>query len=177
MEDLLIKQLDQKEYDQYKLEFRYTTRSYYEVIRDPGQLFSIRLSKQDLDEELEKIFEGTLFAAYLENPSVYAICSENEIVGYMEVNREAWSNRLRITELLIHSEFRGQGYGSKLIDKAKDIMRTEGYRELVLETQSCNTPAIDFYLKNGFIVNGLDLSCYTNEDIEKKEVRLEMVWR
>lgn len=177
MEDLLIKQLDQKEYDQFKLEFRYTTSSYYEVIRDPGQLFSIRLSKRDLDEELEKEFEGILFAEYLENPSVYAICSDKEIFGYMEVNREAWNNRLRITELLIQAEFRGQGYGARLIEKAKEIMRSEGCRELILETQSCNTRAIDFYLKNGFIVNGLDLSCYSNEDIEKKEVRLEMVWR
>ncbi|NLK44818.1 MAG: GNAT family N-acetyltransferase, partial [Tissierellia bacterium] len=43
--------------------------------------------------------------------------------------------------------------------------------------QTCNTRAIDFYIKNGFIVNGIDLSCYSNDDVEKKEVRLELVYK
>jgi ribosomal protein S18 acetylase RimI-like enzyme len=177
MEDFQIKPLDPKEYDQFKLVFRYTTRSYYEVYQAPDQIFSIQLVRQELEEEMEKEFEGILFAEYLEEPSVYGISAANQIVGFLEIARESWHNRLRITELLVETDFRGQGYGSKLIDKAKEIMRTQGFRELVLETQSCNTRAIDFYLKNGFIVNGLDLSCYTNQDIEKREVRLEMVWR
>ena len=177
MAELQIYQLDRQAYAQHKLVFRYTTKSYYEVYRAPDQIFSFQLVRQELEEEVEKEFEGILFAEYLEEPSVYGLSAGNQIVGFLEIARESWHNRLRITELLVETEFRGQGYGSKLIDKAKDIMRTEGYRELVLETQSCNTPAIDFYLKNGFIVNGLDLSCYSNEDIEKKEVRLEMVWR
>ncbi|MCQ4922387.1 hypothetical protein [Tissierella carlieri] len=37
--------------------------------------------------------------------------------------------------------------------------------------------AIDFYIRNGFKVNGIDLSCYTNDDIGKNEVRIEMVCR
>ena len=177
MENPLIRQLDRKEYDQFKLVFQYTTHSYYEISRDPDQIFSIQLVRQELEEEVEKEFEGILFAEYLEDPSVYGISTGNQIIGFLELAHESWHNRIRITELLIQPEYRGQGYGSKLIDKAKEIMRAEGYRELVLETQSCNTPAIDFYLQNGFMVNGLDLSCYTNEDVEKKEVRLEMVWR
>jgi ribosomal protein S18 acetylase RimI-like enzyme len=177
MENPLIRPLDPKEYDQFKLVFRYTAKSYYEIIRDADHIFSIQLVRQELEEEVEKEFEGLLFAEYLEEPSVFGISAGDQIVGFLEIARESWHNRLRITELLVKTDFRGQGYGSKLIDKAKEIMRTEGFRELVLETQSCNTRAIDFYLNNGFIVNGLDLSCYTNEDIDKKEVRLEMMWR
>ncbi len=45
---------------------------------------------------------------------------------------------------------------------------------LVLETQSCNAPAIDFYVKNGFILIGFDSTAYSNEDVVKKEVRIEM---
>jgi len=44
---------------------------------------------------------------------------------------------------------------------------------LVLETQSCNLPAIDFYLKHGFELLGLDTAAYSNEDVAKGEVRLE----
>lgn len=51
------------------------------------------------------------------------------------------------------------------------------FREIILETQSCNYKAIEFYIKNGFIINGIDLSCYSNDDIKKKEVRLELVYK
>jgi ribosomal protein S18 acetylase RimI-like enzyme len=44
---------------------------------------------------------------------------------------------------------------------------------LIVETQSCNVPAINFYLKHGFKLIGFDVTAYSNEDIERKEVRLE----
>ena len=45
---------------------------------------------------------------------------------------------------------------------------------LVLETQTCDVPAINFYLKFGFELIGFDAAAYSNEDVEKKEVRLEL---
>jgi len=81
---------------------------------------------------------------------------------------------LRITNILIQPEYRDLGYGSTLMHLAKKIGQEEGMRELILETQSCNLKAIDFYLKHGFTVVGIDLSAYTNQDVESKEVRLEM---
>ena len=48
-------------------------------------------------------------------------------------------------------------------------------RAVVLECQTSNYPAIQFYLKMGFKLGGFDCIAYTNEDIEKHEVRLEMV--
>lgn len=44
---------------------------------------------------------------------------------------------------------------------------------LVLETQSCNVQAISFYRKQGFELVGLDSAAYSNDNIEKGEVRLE----
>lgn len=40
-----------------------------------------------------------------------------------------------------------------------------------LETQSCNTVAIAFYRAQGYKLIGYDTCCYTNRDIERKEVR------
>jgi hypothetical protein len=45
---------------------------------------------------------------------------------------------------------------------------------LVLETQTNNATAISFYLNFGFEFIGFDSAAYSNEDIEKKEVRLEL---
>ena len=44
----------------------------------------------------------------------------------------------------------------------------------MLETQSCNTDAIAFYLQEGLSLIGLDTCCYSNEDIARGEVRLEL---
>jgi hypothetical protein len=45
---------------------------------------------------------------------------------------------------------------------------------LVLETQSCNVEAIQFYLKHGYELIGFDVAAYSNQDTEKNEVRLEL---
>lgn len=64
-----------------------------------------------------------------------------------------------------------------LMNTAKHIARTEGFRGIVLETQSCNENAISFYLKNGFSFIGCDLCAYSDEDIKKHEVRIELFWK
>ncbi len=172
-----IRLLDKDEYKGYALEFKYTTTHYYDVERNHEGIFSITLVKKPFGIEIKKSFVGDLYPDYLENPSAFSLIKDGDVLGYLEVDRESWSNRLRITEILVFDEYRRRGYGTVLINKAKEIAKVEGSREIILETQSCNTKAIDFYMKNGFIVNGIDLSCYSNDDVEKKEVRLELVYR
>jgi ribosomal protein S18 acetylase RimI-like enzyme len=57
---------------------------------------------------------------------------------------------------------------------AVKVAKEKGARMLVLETQSCNVAAIAFYLKQGFVLIGFDSAAYSNTDLEKKEVRIEM---
>ena len=56
----------------------------------------------------------------------------------------------------------------------KEIAVSQKRRAVMLETQSCNTNAIGFYLHEGFELIGFDTCCYTNDDIGKKEVRLNL---
>ena len=80
---------------------------------------------------------------------------------------------MRIWELLVKEEFRRNGIGTLLVDHAVKLSRKRRAKMLVVETQSCNVPAIDFYPKNGFELIGFDVAAYSNEDIKRKEVRLE----
>ena len=57
--------------------------------------------------------------------------------------------------------------------RAEYAVRAAGARALVLETQSCNHPAISFYRRQDFALTGLDLTAYSQTDVEKQEVRLE----
>jgi len=56
-----------------------------------------------------------------------------------------------ITHLGVFSEFRGSGYGSKLLAYAVQQARQAGCYCLYLDTYAGNPRNIEFYAKNGFI--------------------------
>jgi ribosomal protein S18 acetylase RimI-like enzyme len=99
-----------------------------------------------------------------------------ELVAVIETAQELWSNRLRITELWVKEKYRKQRIGHALIEMAKQQAIKERFRAIILETQSCNVNAIDFYLHEGFSLIGMDTCCYKNNDLQRKEVRLEFGW-
>ena len=70
-------------------------------------------------------------------------------------------------------EVRRKGIGAFLMKHAVEIARQKGARMLVLEIQSCNATAIKFCVKQGFDLIGFDLAAYSNEDVKRREVRLE----
>ena len=148
-----IRKLAEEKWKGYKLHFSYTTDGYYDFdVR--GWAFGLVF--HPYGEEREKSFEGEKF------------------VGAVGCARESWNNRFRVTELLVDVPFRGRGIGSALLARAEEEGRRAGARMLVLETQTCNRRAIDFYRKNGFAPIGFDLCSYSDEDRERTEVRLEM---
>lgn len=71
-------------------------------------------------------------------------------------------------------ELRRKGVGKRLMDKAKEVAVRQKRRAVILETQSCNTNAIGFYLHQGFELIGFDTCCYSNEDIARREVRVNL---
>ena len=173
-----ISHLNKEKWKGHKLVFTYKTDECYDllIIKNNND-FSVELKLINLGYEVTKNFEGILYENYLENPYAFGIkLLKDEWIGFLEVNLESWNNRLRITELLILENFRGKGYGGHLINKAKRIAEDMKCRAIVLETQSCNTKAIKFYLSHGFTFCGFDSACYSNDDIEKKEVRLEFIY-
>jgi ribosomal protein S18 acetylase RimI-like enzyme len=52
--------------------------------------------------------------------------------------------------------------------------RESGLRTLLCETQNTNVPAIRFYRKMGFALEGLDLSHYRNTDYPDGEIMISM---
>jgi len=126
-----------------------------------------------LPKPIEKQFEGGLFQDFVDEPRVFAAELEGKQLGWVELGFHKWNNRMRIWELLVKKRFRRKGIGTLLVNYAVKLSKKRGVRMLIVETQSCNVPAINFYLKNGFELVGFDTAAYSNEDIARKEVRLE----
>ena len=154
--------------------FRYTTCHHYRVSLEStdGEIF-IHLKREALPEPLEKSFESSLFSDWMIHPQAFGAFEGETLLGFVELSQEDWNNRLRITNIWVDEECRYQGIGKALIAYAIEVGKANGQRSLVLETQSCNDPAIRFYQSCGFELIGLDTIHYQNDDIQRGEVRLE----
>ena len=161
-----------------------TTRndSYYDVVINPldHDGCTISLIRKAAENEIvhspeEYDFPDSLYQDHWENAEAYGIIGDaGELLACIEVCPEDWSNRLMVTELWVSEALRGKGVGKRLMDKAKEVAVQQKRRAIILETQSCNTKAIGFYLHQGFELIGFDTCCYTNDDIGRREVRINL---
>ncbi len=182
MKEYVIRELDRHEWKGTPLPVSYTSEWYYDIrVRKTPDGFSVPIRKKRFETPFTHLpedgeYPDRLYEDWWGKAAAYGIVEDGKLLAAIEVCPEEWSNRLLITELFVGEEIRGQGYGKKLIDLAKQITVQNGYRVLMLETQSSNVNAVDFYLHEGFTLIGFDSCCYTNRDLERREVRFDMGW-
>ena len=156
--------------------------SYYDFSIDPFDYdgCTIRIERKKAEKEIvhtpeEYDFPDSLYADYRDKAEAYGVVSDDgELLACIEVCVEEWSNRMIVSELWVSEGLRSRHVGKRLMDKAKEIAAAQGRRAIMLETQSCNTKAIGFYLHQGFEIIGFDTCCYSNNDIARREVRINL---
>jgi ribosomal protein S18 acetylase RimI-like enzyme len=172
-----IKPLERKAWQDYVLPFHYVSHNYYdvEIVRENGDFRASFVKKPfDTPFEYQPNDFDKLFQSYWDDVIAWGIVDGGQLVAVIETAVEEWSNRLRVTELWIHDDYRRQGIGTALMDLALNRARAEKRRVVMLETQSRNENAIAFYLAYGFTLIGFDACAYKNDDLLRKEVRMEM---
>lgn len=182
-EEYKIVHLPKEQWRNIPIPMRYTTEEYFDVkLKKVNNNFRVDLVKTKSDEPIshypeEYDFPDKLYQEHWEKAYAWGIVEENdgkqELVACIETCPEEWSNRLMVTELWVHEKLRRNGIGHALMEVAKQQANLEHRRAIILETQSCNVPAISFYLQEGFELIGFDSCCYSNRDIDRKEVRLD----
>ncbi len=183
-EQYIIIHLPKEQWKNVPIPMRYTTNEYFDVkIEKDNNGFHVDFIKTKLNEPIshypeEYDFPDKLYQEHWEKAYAWGVVEENEgkqeLVACIETFPEDWSNRLMITELWVHEKLRRKGIGHALMAVAKQQANLEHRRAIILETQSCNVPAISFYLQESFEFIGFDSCCYSNRDIDKKEVRLDL---
>jgi|LSQX01.1.fsa_nt_gb ribosomal protein S18 acetylase RimI-like enzyme len=170
-----IQALSKEEWQGYELVFRYESTHFYDAeIKQDSNGFYISFVRRPFLTAMTKEFTGELFADHWDNIQAFGIFHGSNLIACLEISHEEWSNRLRVTTIWVAEKFRRKGFGKNLLTLAKSKALELGCRALMLETQSCNDKAIAFYLSQGLTLFGFDRSCYSNSDIEKHEVRLEL---
>ncbi|MFX1508182.1 MAG: GNAT family N-acetyltransferase [Promethearchaeota archaeon] len=174
-----VKQIFAKDFPNNKKElFTYTSKYYYELNmtekpKDEGWVFE--WTKKPLKEPFIKKGEGNLFENYKEDAEYYVFLNdEEEEIGVVVIGMNQANNTARVWDIYVNQKYQRFGYGTQLMEYAEERARTWGCRAMIVECQSSNYNAIQFYQKNGFELIGFDLIWYSNTDVDKREVRLEM---
>lgn len=180
--EYIIQKLDKEKWKGTRLPVSYTSEYYYDISIDKTvDGFNIPIQKKKFEKPFTHVpedgaYPDELYAEWWEKAEAYGIVCDDKLLAAIEICPEEWSNRLLITELFVDKKIRHQGHGKALMQLVKKITVERKYRALMLETQSSNVNAVDFYLHEGFTIIGFDSCCYTNEDLKRKEVRFNMGW-
>lgn len=158
----------------------YTSTAKYAVrkIETPQQT-SISLELIDLDQPYIKRWE-TDDEEVAQAQRVVALglslgaYDGEQIVGIALAEPRQWNRSLWVWEFHVSETHHRMGIGRQLMQGLVQMARLAGLRVLVCETQNTNVPAINFYQAMGFEIDGIDLSYYTNDDLEKGEVAIFM---
>jgi streptothricin acetyltransferase len=99
---------------------------------------------------------------------------QGRLVALAISGMDMWNDALRIWEFHVMPAFHRQGIGRALMNTVVNKAILEHVRIVFLETQNTNVSAIRFYRKMGYSLDALDLSCYSNHDVDYGEVAFYM---
>ncbi len=104
------------------------------------------------------------------NPETFLVAVDNgRVVGYAVVDN--WPDHKHLVSVAVRADSRRRGIGQSLLD---GLVERLGEGPLRLELRRSNSPALTFYLKNGFRQTGITLSYYTDgEDAIQMEKLIE----
>lgn len=149
----------------------YTAHAIYAVTQraTPTEV-TFRLHWKELDAPYVKHFAPpdaatqTYYKGLLELGLSLGARAGGQWVGMALAEAVQWNHSLWIHEFHIAPEHHGQGIGRAMMEELVVRGRAAGLRMAACETQNTNVPAIQFYRKVGFTIEGVDLSYYHNVD-------------
>jgi ribosomal protein S18 acetylase RimI-like enzyme len=158
----------------------YVSECRYRVLHeDAGESMSFRLVVEPLPSPYVKkySFDEEILAAYrslLPAGFSFGVYDNGRLIGLAISELHLWNNTLQVHDFHIAEPYRGQGLGRLLMDRVEEAARAASVRVILCETQNKNVPAILFYQRMGFVLEGLDLSHYRNTDYPDGEVAVFM---
>ncbi|MFX0578976.1 GNAT family N-acetyltransferase [Nocardia nepalensis] len=135
----------------------FTTDTIFDV-RDTGDGFA--LCEVAVSPPIVKYFPDDTDDDQDEPVRFVAVDPHGDICGSIDVVYEEWNRRLTIADIKVAPNRRGEGLGRKLVGLAIEHGRELGAHTLWLEVTNVNAPAVNAYLRMGFIFCGLDTSLY-----------------
>lgn len=111
--------------------------------------------------------------SYIDNPDkvVFLAYLNDGLAGQIRL-RKYWNGYAYIDDLAVDTQYRRQGIGRALIERAIKWAKAKGVPGLMLETQDNNVPACKLYESCGFELRGFDTHLYKASDPSSDEIAL-----
>ena len=101
--------------------------------------------------------------------SVFIGAYDGENCVGLAIMQTGFFKYMYLYDLKVNRDYRRKNVGAMLIEKAKEIAVAQGYRGIYTQGQDNNLGACLFYLKNGFVIGGLDTQVYKGTSQENKK--------
>lgn len=94
---------------------------------------------------------------------------DGELCGFAATAYQPWNRRQVLWHLYVSPARRRSGVASRLLEAVRREARRRGARQLWLETQNVNLPAIRAYQRLGFEMCGLDTTLYDHDHDHRQD--------
>lgn len=92
---------------------------------------------------------------YLKRGTCYIASTENEAIGvYVLLQTRPFT--IELVNVAIAEEYRGLGYGKKLVAHAIEEARIRGFHVMEVGTGNASIKQLGLYQKAGFVINSID---------------------
>jgi ribosomal protein S18 acetylase RimI-like enzyme len=128
--------------------------------------FALKLVETPVDPPIYKNYReagesiAALEARLRASEGGFVALANGEVAGCILLSVEEWRSVTQVEDLMVGHQFRRYGVGSLLLNCAADWARNRKCWAVVLETQSHNYPALQFYLRNGLEVWSINQNYY-----------------
>ncbi|GED00392.1 streptothricin N-acetyltransferase SatA [Bacillus atrophaeus] len=119
------------------------------------EVFSKPYIKKYEDDEIDNSYIQE------EGKVVFFYYVENNCVGRIKI-RSNWNGYALIEDIAVAKDYRKNGVGTALLNKAIEWAKENHFSGLMLETQDINVSACHFYAKNNFVIGAVDTMLYSN---------------
>jgi ribosomal protein S18 acetylase RimI-like enzyme len=110
--------------------------------------------KGDEESWLFRSFQPSSISAFSKIQDILVATKEDgQVVGYISSTNSLYGVAY-IPTVAVDPSRQREGLGKKLLECKLDFLKEQGIRKVWLLVTSTNIPAIAFYLKNGFIIEG-----------------------
>ncbi len=110
----------------------------------------------------KKYEDDNIDTSYIEEEGkvVFFCYIENNCIGRIKI-RSNWNGYALIEDIAVAKDYRKNGVGAALLNKAIEWAKDNNFGGLMLETQDINVSACHFYTKNHFVIGAVDTMLYS----------------
>jgi streptothricin acetyltransferase len=176
MEDLTITEINQFNLkDANQFDGTFTVEAKLVLSAEDGRLHYTVISASPYQKQYP--LDEIDYATYIGNPdkTVFFAYADDQIAGQIRLC-QYWNRYAYIEDIVVDRNFRRQGIGKMLIQRAKQWASAKQLAGIMLETQNNNIAACRLYTRCGFELAGFDRRLYQGINPETDEIALYWYW-